>query len=136
MATKSLISFIAIIALLAAANFVGCAAAFGGRKTLTVEAPAPAPVADEEAFVALDPKDGEVAEIAKFAVAEYNNQNKDSLKFESVFSAAYTYTSKGVNYGLIIIANEGTGSHFYNANVLLNNAAKKLVALWKLDVTD
>lgn len=94
-------------------------------------APASAPVADEEAFVILNEKDGEVVEIAKFAVEEYNKQNKSSLKFESVFAAAYTLTSEGVHYGLIIISNDGTGSLPYNANVLLNNGAKKLLSLWK-----
>lgn len=130
MATKSL-SFLSIFAMVAAANFFGGATAFGGRKSLApVEAPAQAPSADE-AFVVLDSRDGNVVEIAKFAVEEYNKQNKNHLIFEGIFTAAFTHTSKGIDYGLVISANDGSGSQAYNANVVDINGVKELVALWK-----
>lgn len=129
MATKSL-SFLAIFAMVAAANIFGGAAA---RKTLApVEAPAPAPAAaTDEAFVVLDARDGNVVEIAKFAVEEHNKQGKSKLIFEGVFTAAFTHSSRGVDYGLVIAANDGSQSQAYNANVVVNNGVKELVALWK-----
>lgn len=130
MAPKSL-SFLAIFAMVAAANVFGAAAAFGGRKSLSpVEAPASAP-ASEEAFVVLDVRDAGVVEIAKFAVEEYNKENKSNLILEGIFTAAFTHTSEGIDYGFVITVNDGSGSQPYNANVLVNNGDKELIALWK-----
>lgn len=124
-------SFLLIFTFLVASTFVGVSTALGGRKALPVEAIAPAPDADDEAFVTLNTKDPKVVELAKFAVDEYNKEHKAELNFSRVFEAAYTYNSKGVNYGLVIAATDETGLNGYDANVLVNKDAKKLVAFWK-----
>ncbi|XP_059636660.1 cysteine proteinase inhibitor 1-like [Cornus florida] len=63
-----------------------------------------------------DPKSSQVQEIGAFAVTEHNKQTKEDLKFESVDSGE-TEVVDGINYRLILSANDGDASNEYEAVV-------------------
>ncbi|XP_059654879.1 cysteine proteinase inhibitor 1-like [Cornus florida] len=63
-----------------------------------------------------DPKSSLVQEIGAFAVNEHNKQTKTDLKFESVDSGE-TQAVEGLNYRLILSANNGDASNKYEAVV-------------------
>ncbi|XP_059654886.1 cysteine proteinase inhibitor 1-like [Cornus florida] len=63
-----------------------------------------------------DPKSSLVQEIGAFAVTEHNKQTKTYLKFESVDSGE-TQAVEGLNYRLILSANDGEASNKYEAVV-------------------
>ncbi|CAE6025909.1 unnamed protein product [Arabidopsis arenosa] len=65
-----------------------------------------------------DVKDPHIVKIGEFAVSEYNKQSKSGLKFVTVVSGESQVVS-GVNYRLVVAANDGTNpSKNYEAIVL------------------
>lgn len=63
-----------------------------------------------------DVKNPHVMEIGEFAVAEYNKASKAGLKFESVVKGE-TQVVSGLNYRLLIYANDGAVTKDYEAGV-------------------
>ncbi|KAG8385834.1 hypothetical protein BUALT_Bualt03G0086400 [Buddleja alternifolia] len=131
-------SFLSIFAFLVSSAPFGVSTAYGGRKTLAadvkargpISAPTSAPDCDE-GFVALNPKDLKVVELAKFVIDEYNREQNTSLCFTKVIEAAYTNIARGLSYGLVIAVTDQTALYSYDANVLVNQDSKTLVAIKK-----
>ncbi|XVE50998.1 hypothetical protein DITRI_Ditri02bG0002200 [Diplodiscus trichospermus] len=61
-------------------------------------------------------KDPHVTEIAEFAVSEYNNQSKTSLKLVKVVKGE-TQVVAGTNYRLVLKATDGSATKTYQAIV-------------------
>ncbi|KAJ7946382.1 Cysteine proteinase inhibitor [Quillaja saponaria] len=63
-----------------------------------------------------DLEDPHVVEIAKYAVTEYDKESNATLKFESVIKGE-TQVVAGINYRLVLAANDGSATKNYRALV-------------------
>ncbi|XP_008778337.1 cysteine proteinase inhibitor 1-like [Phoenix dactylifera] len=55
----------------------------------------------------IDPDDSVLLEIARFALTEHNNEDKDRLVLSSVVSGEFQLADSGFNYRVIIAASNG-----------------------------
>lgn len=110
MALKLPFSFLVIFAFLAG-HSIGVFSDLGGRKIFE-----------------LDPSDPKVAEIAKFAVQEYDRLQKSDLTIRRVIRAGVTDVPKQKIYSLIVSAFDFLGENEYDAVVSESINGKKLLA--------